>query len=87
MSTTNRTFNAEATLKIKQILNEGINVMQEIETLNEGLNDTIKAIATELEIKPSVLKKAIRVAYKQSLQTTNEENQELNSILEIAGKA
>ncbi len=87
MSTTNRTFNAEATLKIKQILNEGINVMQEIETLNEGLNDTIKAIATELEIKPSVLKKAIRVAYKQSLQTTNEENEELNSILEIAGKA
>lgn len=83
----NRTFNSEATLKIKQIMNEGIATLQEIETLNESLNDTIKNIATELEIKPSVLKKAIRVAYKQSLQSTNEENQELNEILEIAGKA
>ncbi len=82
-----RQFNAEATLKIKQILNEGIATLQEIETLNESLNDTVKHIAEELEIKPSVLKKAIRVAYKQSLQSTNEENQELNEILEIAGKA
>jgi hypothetical protein len=83
----NRTFNAEATLKIKQIMNEGIATLQEVETLNESLNDTIKNIATELEIKPSILKKAIKVAYKQSLQTTNEENMELNEILEIAGKA
>ncbi len=80
-------FTAEATLKIKQILNEGIATLQEIETLNESLSDTVKHIAEELEIKPSVLKKAIRVAYKQSLQSTNEENQELNEILEIAGKA
>jgi cell division septum initiation protein DivIVA len=82
-----RQFNAEATLKIKQIVNEGIATLQEIETLNEGLNDTIKHIAEELEIKPSILKKAIKIAYKQSLQTTNEENAELNEILEVAGKA
>ena len=82
-----RQFNTEATLKIKQILNEGIATLQEIETLNESLNDTVKHIATELEIKPSILKRAIKVAYKQSLQTTNEENAELNEILEIAGKA
>jgi cell division septum initiation protein DivIVA len=82
-----RQFNAEATLKIKQIVNEGIATLQEIETLNEGLNDTIKHIAEELEIKPSILKKAIKIAYKQSLQTTNEENAELNEILEVASKA
>lgn len=80
-------FNAEAVIKLKQLLNEGIATLQEIETLNESLNDTIKNIATELEIKPSILKRAIRVAYKQSLETTNEENRELNEILEIAGKA
>ena len=82
-----RNFNQEATTKIKQILNEGISVLQEVETLNSGLNDTIKALAEELEIKPSLLKKAIRVAYKQSLQTTNEENEELNTLLEVAGRA
>jgi len=82
-----RQFNAEATLKIKQILNEGIATLQEVETLNESLNDTIKNIATELEIKPSVLKRAIKIAYKQTLSTVNEENQELNELLEVAGKS
>ena len=60
--------------------------MQEIETLNEGLSDTIKSIAEELEIKPSILKKAIRVAHKSRLDETNKENEELNTILETVGK-
>lgn len=81
-----RTFNAEAKVKLTQLINEGIGVLQEVETLNEGLNDTVKAIAEELEIKPSVLKKAIKVAYKQTLSNTNEENEELNTILETVGK-
>ena len=81
-----RTFNAEAKVKLTQLVNEGISVLQEVETLNEGLNDTVKAIAEELEIKPSILKKAIKVAYKQTLNNTNEENEELNTILETVGK-
>ena len=58
-----RTFNQEAKTKLTQLINEGMSVLQEVETLNEGLNDTVKAIAEELEIKPSILKKAIRVAH------------------------
>jgi hypothetical protein len=81
-----RTFNAEAKVKLTQLINEGMSVLQEVETLNEGLNDTVKAIAEELEIKPSILKKAIRVAHKQRLNETNEENEELNTILETVGK-
>ena len=81
-----RTFNAEAKVKLTQLINEGISVLVEVETLNEGLNDTVKAIAEELEIKPSILKKAIKVAYKQTLNNTNEENEELNTILETVGK-
>jgi len=82
-----RTFNAEAKVKLTQLINEGISVLVEVETLNEGLNDTIKAIAEELEIKPSILKKAIKVAHKQRLNETNEENEELNNILLTVGKA
>jgi transposase-like protein len=37
-------------------------VMHEIETLTGGPNDTIKAVAEEMEIKPAVLKKAIKLA-------------------------
>lgn len=81
-----RVFNADAATKLRELVNEGIAVMQEVETLNEGLSDTVKAIAEELEIKPSVLKKAIRVAYKSRLGETNQENEELNTILETVGR-
>lgn len=81
-----RTFNNEAKIKLTQLINDGIGVMGEIETLNEGLNDTIKAVAEELEVKPSVLKKAIKVAYKSKLGETNAENEELNTILATVGK-
>ena len=84
--TTTKTFNGDQKIKLTQLVNEGMAVMHEIDTLQGGLNDTIKAIAEELEVKPSVLKKAIRVAHKASLGQTNQENEELNTILETVGK-
>jgi len=81
-----RMFSGEQKLKLTQLINEGINVMQEVEDLNAGLNDTIKAIAEELEIKPSVLKKAVRIALKSKLGEANKENEELNTILETVGR-
>ena len=59
-----RSFNGEAKLKLTQIINEGMQVMHEIDTLQGGLNDTIKAVAEELEVKPAILKKAIKLAHK-----------------------
>ena len=40
----------------------------------------------ELEVKPSTLKKAIRIAHKASLGQTNKDHDELNTILETVGK-
>ena len=54
-----KAFGAPEQAKIKQIVAEGMTVMQEIQDLTEGLNETIKAVAEELEVKPSVIKKAI----------------------------
>lgn len=81
-----RMFSAEQKAKLNQIFNEGIAVLQEIEDLSAGLNDTIKAIAEELEIKPATLKKAIKIAQKSKLSETNDEHEELNEILETVGK-
>ncbi len=81
-----KVFSGDQNIKLTQLINEGMGVMHEIDTLNGGLTDTIKAIAEELEVKPSVLKKAIRVAHKASLGQTNQENEELNTILETVGK-
>ena len=86
MSDYNRTFNGEAKIKLTQLINEGMTVLHEIDTLNGGLNDTIKAIGEELEIKPSTLKKAIKIAHKASLGQTNKDHEELNTILEVVGK-
>ena len=81
-----KTFSGDQKIKLTQLINEGMGVMREIETLNEGLSDTVKAIAEELEVKPSVLKKAIRIAHKASLTQTNQEHEDLNTILETVGK-
>ncbi len=53
MSDYNRTFSGDAKIKLTQLINEGMTVLQEVEDLNAGLNETIKAIAEELEIKPA----------------------------------
>jgi len=81
-----RMFSAEQKAKLTQIINEGMRTMHEIEDLTAGLNDTIKAIAEEMEIKPSILKKAIRIAHKAKLNETNKEHEDLNTILETVGK-
>lgn len=86
MSDYNRTFNGEAKIKLTQLINEGMHVLHEIDTLNGGLNDTIKAVAEELEIKASTLKKAVRIAHKASLGQTNKDHDELNTILETVGQ-
>jgi len=86
MSDYTRTFNGEAKAKLTQLFNEGTQVLHEIETLSEGLNDTIRAIAEELEIKPAVLKKAIRVAHKAEFGKTKQDQELLETILETVGK-
>ena len=79
-------FSGDQKIKLIQIINEGMQVMHEIDTLQGGLTDTVKAIAEELEVKPSILKKAIRIAHKASLTQANQEHEDLNTILETVGK-
>ena len=59
--------------------------MQEIQDLTEGLNDTIKAVAEELEVKPSVIKKAIRIAQKDQWDQVWREFDDLETIVDISG--
>lgn len=79
-------FSSEQKAKLTQLINEGMTVMQEVEDLNAGLNDTIKAVAEEMEIKPAILKKAIKIAFKSKLGDENADNEELNTILQTVGK-
>ena len=45
---TDRVFSSEEKAKLTQLINEGLTVMQEVDDLNGGLKDTVKAIAEEV---------------------------------------
>ncbi len=79
-------FTGEQKIKLTQIINEGISVLEEVEALNGGLNDAVKAIAEELEIKPAILKKAIKLAQKSKFTDANKDHETLTTILETVGK-
>lgn len=80
------TFSGDQKLKIKRLVEEGMRTMHEIDTLKDGLSETIKAVAEELNIKPAPLRKAIRIAHKASLGEENKNHDVVNTILEAAGK-
>lgn len=79
-------FTAEQKLKLTQLINEGMQVMHEVETLNGGLSDTIKAVAEELDVKPNILKKAIRIAHKAEFGKEQQDHELLENILTTVGK-
>jgi hypothetical protein len=82
-----KVFGEPEKAKIRQIVAEGVTVMQEISDLTEGLSDTIKAVAEELEVKPSVIKKAIRIAQKDQWDQVYREFDDLETIVDISGHA
>ena len=82
----NRTFSGAEQAKLTQVINEGMQVMMEIETLTGGLNDTVKAIAEEMDINPNVLKKAIRLAHKSEFGREQQDHELLETILTSVGK-
>lgn len=72
--------------KLKHVVNEGLKVTQEVEDLKGALNDTVKAVAEELGIKPSAINKAIRAAFKANIADTREELDNVEEILNVVGK-
>lgn len=82
-----KAYGAPEQAKIKQIVSEGVTVMSEISSLQEGLNETIKAVAEELEVKPSVIRKAIRIALKDQWDQVFREFDDLETIVDISGHA
>ena len=81
-----RMYTPEQKGKLTQLFSESIAVYQEIEDLSEGLSDTIKAVAEELEIKPALLKKAIKVAQKSKFTEMNEDHETVQDLLETVGR-
>lgn len=82
-----KVFGAPEQAKLKQLVKDGWQTLEEIKSLQEGLNDTIKAVAEELDIKPSVIKKAIRTAMKDDWEQTAKDFSDLEDIVHTTGHA
>jgi len=81
-----RNFNPEERAKLKSLMTESMGVMTEIEVLTGGLNDTISAIAEEMQIKPALLKKAIKMAQKRDFDKARDDLDMIESILNSTDK-
>mgnify|MGYP005703038641 FL=1 len=81
-----RTYGPEEQAKLKRIVDEGSNVLQEIEDLNAGLKDTVKAGSEELEVKPALINKAIKIAHKGEWSKYSEAFDSLENLIIAVGK-
>ena len=81
-----RTYGAEEKAKLERLVNEGVTVLQEIEDLNAGLKDTVKAVAEELDIMPSMINKAIKIAQKGDWEKVANEFDDLETLVVTVGK-
>lgn len=75
----------ESVGRLKQLVSDGVKVLQECEDLKEGLSDTVKAIADELEVKPAVLNRLIRDVQKNRTDDRREDNEILEELYKAAG--
>lgn len=84
-ATTVRHYSQDDIKRLKELVREGCIVKQEVKDLTEGLNDTVKSIAEEMNIKPAILKKVITVAYKHNLSEERDKFEEIEDIITTLG--
>lgn len=81
-----RTYGPEEKAKLERLVNEGVNVMQEVEDLQTGLRETVKAVAEELDIKPALINKAIKIAQKGEWDRVASDFDDLETLVVTVGK-
>jgi hypothetical protein len=80
-----RVYGPDEKQKLERLVNEGVTVLQEIEDLNAGLKETVKAVAEELNVKPSLINKAIKIAKNRDWEKVNDEFEDLETIVATVG--
>ena len=81
-----RTYGPEEKAKLERLVREGVTVMQEVEDLQTGLKETVKHIAEELDVKPSLINKAIKVAKNGDWDRHQDEFEDLETLVVTVGK-
>jgi hypothetical protein len=80
-----RVYGPEEKAKLERLVNEGVTVLQEVEDLQAGLKETVKAVAEELDIKPSLINKAIKIAQKRDWDSHADAYEDLETLVATLG--
>jgi predicted regulator of amino acid metabolism with ACT domain len=78
---------ADNKIAVRDLITKGLQIQEEISDLRGGLGDLIKKVATDIGCEPKVLKQALRVAKKGNLSEVQEDTENLEEVLRIAGRA
>lgn len=80
-----RSYGPEEKAKLERLVREGVTVLQEVEDLQMGLKETVKAVAEEMDVKPALINKAIKIAKNHDWQNHFDDFSELEAIVTILG--
>ena len=75
----------ENVARLKQLVKDGVQVLQECEDLQDGLKDTVKSIADELEVKPAIINRLIKDVQKNKMNDRREDHETLEELYKAAG--
>lgn len=73
--------------KLDSVVNDGIATKERIKMERDALNESIKALAEELGVKPKAIRKVITIASKMNFDEEQEEFDTIAHILQQTGRA
>lgn len=72
--------------RLKELIEESVRTFDEIESLRDGINETLAAVSEEMNIPNKILKKAITVIRKGDFKDEEDELSTLDQILTAVGR-
>ena len=78
-------FSNEEIVKLKNLMSKGLTTYNEVHDLKENLKEKVNELAGELDVKPALLNRAIRAAFKSELEMKQMELSDIGEILHITG--
>jgi hypothetical protein len=87
MSSQLDTIGPDEKKKLEAFIDAAKRVLQEMADLRDGLKDTAKNLGEELGVKPALLMKAGRIAFKSSLEDEKTSHDTVEEILTVTGNA
>jgi len=80
-----RVYGPDEKAKLERLVREGVTVLQEIEDLQGCLKETIKAVSEELNVKTTLINKAIKIAKNRDWHNVADAHEDLETLVATLG--